>query len=300
MAEQHSQTADYDNRWKFTGHELDRETGLYYAGARYYDPKVSIWLSVDPLAEEFPNFNPYNYVMQNPINLTDPTGMCPDEGSGSEPLKNVIIYITSFENKELYQKNGNKKDGWDILYAVDIVDGYNQVNEKYGENSIDNLVLRSHGLDEGKLDIGGVVASEGGGSPEKVKFDNFGLSYFENMSKDEFLSEGFTEKEYNNYTSFISLSTKIKNGGNMIFSGCLVGKNDLFTDRITRMFGSGKNINFFFNVGLGGINLGNYNDSIKYEDSPEKILFYNSTGQKSYVNDVILNNNSNNPLTIKK
>jgi|688.fasta_scaffold02656_6 RHS repeat-associated protein len=75
MAEQHSQTADYDNRWKFTGHELDRETGLYYAGARYYDPKVSIWLSVDPLAEKYPNWNPYNYVMQNPINLIDPTGM---------------------------------------------------------------------------------------------------------------------------------------------------------------------------------------------------------------------------------
>jgi len=35
MAEQHAQTSDYSNRWRFTGHELDRETGLYYAGARY-------------------------------------------------------------------------------------------------------------------------------------------------------------------------------------------------------------------------------------------------------------------------
>jgi len=79
MAEQHSQTADYENRYKFTGHELDRETGLYYAGARYYDPKISIWLSVDPLVDEFPNWNPYNYTMQNPINLVDPTGMSPEE-----------------------------------------------------------------------------------------------------------------------------------------------------------------------------------------------------------------------------
>jgi RHS repeat-associated protein len=52
MAEQHSQTADYENRFKFTGHELGKETGLYYAGARYYDPKISIWLSVDPLLEK--------------------------------------------------------------------------------------------------------------------------------------------------------------------------------------------------------------------------------------------------------
>jgi RHS repeat-associated protein len=93
MAEQHSQTADYENRYKFTGHELDRETGLYYAGARYYDPKISIWLSVDPLLEKFPNWNPYNYVMQNPINLIDPTGMCPDESqSTGEPPTAAEVY----------------------------------------------------------------------------------------------------------------------------------------------------------------------------------------------------------------
>src|SRR5690606_3268731 len=74
MAEQHSQTSDYENRWKFTGHELDRETGLYYAGARYYDPKISIWLSVDPLAEKYPQKNPYHYVSCNPINRIDPDG----------------------------------------------------------------------------------------------------------------------------------------------------------------------------------------------------------------------------------
>ncbi|MFN3639567.1 MAG: RHS repeat-associated core domain-containing protein, partial [Flavobacterium sp.] len=75
MAEQHSQTSDYQNRWKFTGHELDRETGLYYAGARYYDPRVSIWLSVDPLAERDHSWTPYRYCYNNPINFTDPDGL---------------------------------------------------------------------------------------------------------------------------------------------------------------------------------------------------------------------------------
>ena len=69
----------YRTPFKFNGKELDEETGLYYYGARYYDPKISIWLSVDPLAESFPNWNPYNYTMQNPINLVDPTGMAPEE-----------------------------------------------------------------------------------------------------------------------------------------------------------------------------------------------------------------------------
>jgi len=58
----------------FNGKELDSETGLYYYGARYYDPKTSIFLNVDPLAEKYPNISPYTYVANNPINAIDPDG----------------------------------------------------------------------------------------------------------------------------------------------------------------------------------------------------------------------------------
>jgi RHS repeat-associated protein len=74
MAEQLPSTY-YSTPYKFNGKELDDETGLYYYGARYYDPRISIWYSVDPLAEKYSSWNPYNYTMQNPINLIDPTGM---------------------------------------------------------------------------------------------------------------------------------------------------------------------------------------------------------------------------------
>jgi RHS repeat-associated protein len=83
MAEQRPSTY-FATNYKFNGKELDEETGLYYYGARYYDPRISIWLSTDPLAEKFPNASPYNYCMQNPINLIDPDGRAPDwhrEGS---------------------------------------------------------------------------------------------------------------------------------------------------------------------------------------------------------------------------
>ena len=59
----------------FNGKELDTETGLYYYGARYYDPKISLWLNVDPLAEKYPHVSPYTYTLNNPIMLVDPTGM---------------------------------------------------------------------------------------------------------------------------------------------------------------------------------------------------------------------------------
>jgi RHS repeat-associated protein len=61
--------------YKFNSKELDEETGWYYYGARYYDPKISVWLSVDPLHEKYPGWSPYSYTLQNPINWTDPDGM---------------------------------------------------------------------------------------------------------------------------------------------------------------------------------------------------------------------------------
>ena len=85
---------EYNNPYKYNGKELDEATQLYYYGARYMDPKTSIWLSVDPLAVYSPvmetefygdgqhnggvfysgNLNPYIYTYQNPIKYIDPNG----------------------------------------------------------------------------------------------------------------------------------------------------------------------------------------------------------------------------------
>ena len=44
----------YGRSWRNnTGKELDSETGLYYYGARYLDPRVSRWLSGDPALGEY-------------------------------------------------------------------------------------------------------------------------------------------------------------------------------------------------------------------------------------------------------
>jgi RHS repeat-associated protein len=44
----------YSLRYRFTGKELDPLIGLYDFGARYYDPRLSVWFGVDPLAEKAP------------------------------------------------------------------------------------------------------------------------------------------------------------------------------------------------------------------------------------------------------
>ena len=58
----------------FNAKELDEETGLYYYGARYLDPAVARWLSVDPMWENDPDKTPYNYCLNNPVKLVDPDG----------------------------------------------------------------------------------------------------------------------------------------------------------------------------------------------------------------------------------
>lgn len=60
--------------YRYSGKEQDEETGFYYYGARYYAPRESLWLSVDPMAEKYPGWSPYNYTLQNPLKYVDPDG----------------------------------------------------------------------------------------------------------------------------------------------------------------------------------------------------------------------------------
>ena len=58
-----------------TGKERDSETGFSYFGARYYDSDLmTAWLSVDPMADKYPNISPYAYCAWNPIQIIDPNG----------------------------------------------------------------------------------------------------------------------------------------------------------------------------------------------------------------------------------
>ena len=64
----------WNTPYLFNAKEFDEETGLYYYGARYYEPKVSLWISVDKLSEEDLKISSYCYTDNNPIKYLDPDG----------------------------------------------------------------------------------------------------------------------------------------------------------------------------------------------------------------------------------
>ena len=64
----------WNTPYLFNAKEFDEETGMYYYGARYYEPKVSLWISVDKLSEEDLKVSSYCYTDNNPIKYLDPDG----------------------------------------------------------------------------------------------------------------------------------------------------------------------------------------------------------------------------------
>jgi RHS repeat-associated protein len=84
----------------YTGHEMLDLLDLVHMNGRVYDPLVAKFLSGDPLIQDptnGQNYNRYSYVMNNPTNLTDPTGFannCVASGSDTKACDTTAKDIT--------------------------------------------------------------------------------------------------------------------------------------------------------------------------------------------------------------
>ncbi|WP_353088225.1 RHS repeat-associated core domain-containing protein [Flavobacterium sp.] len=117
----------YNSPYKFNGKELDEETGLYYYGARYYDPKVSIWLSVDPLTELTPDWTPYRFCFNNPLKYVDPDGKTEGESPIFDDNTGEFLGVDNkgflrgevlFMSKEKYESLTSQAGGKKIEHSV--------------------------------------------------------------------------------------------------------------------------------------------------------------------------------------
>ena len=68
-------TGAIDQPYAYTGREWDKDIGLYYYRARYYDPEIGRFITQDPIGFAGGDLNLYGYVQQNPVNFMDSDGL---------------------------------------------------------------------------------------------------------------------------------------------------------------------------------------------------------------------------------
>ena len=103
----------WNTPYLFNAKEFDEETGLYYYGARYYEPKTSMWISTDPLQEKYFNVSSYCYVLNNPLKLVDPDGKVVI--ASDQNAKRNIINTLSVEESKYVKFDDNGRLNYELL-----------------------------------------------------------------------------------------------------------------------------------------------------------------------------------------
>ncbi len=122
-----SNSSSWTSPYRFNAKELDPETGMHYYGARYHHPKISVWMSVDPLA--YQTLETYQFTGNNPIILIDPDGEspCPPGVKCGDPVAKIDI-VSSGSSGKRGGTFGNTRNGGHTFH------GGLDIRAKKGEN----------------------------------------------------------------------------------------------------------------------------------------------------------------------
>jgi RHS repeat-associated protein len=125
-----------DDKYKFTGKELDTETGYFHFGARAYDGRIGRWNVIDPLNSQRPGLSPYNYCQNNPIAFVDPSGMLDtkyvdeegnplaetnDGNDATVTVSNSQDFLDDFNNTSVLARDSEIKNSeWITKYGIQL------------------------------------------------------------------------------------------------------------------------------------------------------------------------------------
>ena len=112
----------WNTPYLFNAKEFDEETGMYYYGARYYDPRLSLWMSTDPMELIYSWISSYCYTTNNPIRYSDPNGKEYDEVVDDNSITlRAVIFATKDSYKEAQVSAGilnNQSGKWTYDFTV--------------------------------------------------------------------------------------------------------------------------------------------------------------------------------------
>jgi RHS repeat-associated protein len=222
---------------------MDAETGFYYYGARYLDPKTSRWISADPALGEYipgapinddvrkqnenlPNGGVYNYINlhafhysnNNPVKYTDPDGRFPAMDTAKKVAGQVIAdtkVVVGIANDVLGKINALPMTGVGLIVGG-VLTGISKISGKDGSiEPANNAITFTTGLDlGGSITLGNTIIHAGGDfdrwNKNKETF-SYDLAKI-NLGKHE---EAHT-KQYQTYgilTIPVILGSAIANGG---------------------------------------------------------------------------------------
>ena len=178
--------------YKFTGKEQDEETGLYYYGARYLDPKYSLWISTDPaLGEYIPqspindeakknnqnlpgmggvfnhiNSNLYHYAGNNPVKYTDP------DGNDIENVDSELVMSSANEHSKL----GNEESNDYINKSGCVLTSYTRIANSLGGKKYTLEEANQIAIQKGLYTNGNELTSENGANLVNALLNGTGKS----------------------------------------------------------------------------------------------------------------------------
>jgi RHS repeat-associated protein len=195
-------------RYLTTGNERDVETGYDHRNKRVSDCETVRFLSIDPLADKFPEWSPYVYVEDNPAIKTDPNGDCPT------CLSKFIMYVNALriDNQKSFNDAGltlkevkqiaPKSQGKDVLsFEAKITQSIKILDKEMGSISIGGGMVVNSGKGTA-LKVSGKVEGDYLGSikgESRIYHDNLNKSYVENTLDIEAKSTSNTTFESNDF-----------------------------------------------------------------------------------------------------
>ena len=130
------------NKFKYNGKELNDELGLdwYDFGARNYDASLGRWMNIDPLANNFYEWSPYNHSYNNPIYYIDQDGRAAggfQDDFYYDQEGNLVDRVETDQADRFFVQNGGEK----AVHKEGTAPDGSKIREKTFEPTYDEIDL---------------------------------------------------------------------------------------------------------------------------------------------------------------